>query len=104
MQKEPLARKEPPTQKGPLTQREPLAQEESLAQKEPLAQEGPPEQPEVAGVPPPPNVFMTPTSKTVYHLSKACQHIGDHSHIVRACKDCLREKACEDLRQRQKTM
>ena len=64
----------------------------------------PPEQPEVAGAPPPPNVFMTPTSKTVYHLSKACQHIGDHSHIVRACKDCLREKACEDLRQRQKTM
>ena len=63
-----------------------------------------PEQPDMAEVLPPPDVFMTPTSKTVYHLSKACQHIGDHSHIVRACKDCLREKACEDLRQRQKTM
>ena len=64
----------------------------------------PPEQPEMAEVLPPPNVFMTPTSKTVYHLSKTCQHIGDHSHIVRVCKDCMREKACEDLRQRQKTM
>ena len=64
----------------------------------------PPEQPEMAEVLPPPNVFMTPTSKTVYHLSTACQHIGGHSTIVRACKDCLREKACEELRKRQKTM
>ena len=64
----------------------------------------PPEKPEMAEVLPYPNVFMTPTSKTVYHLSKACQHIGDHSTIVRVCKDCLREKACEHLAQRQKTM
>ena len=64
----------------------------------------PPEQPEMVEVGPPQNVFMTPTSKTVYHLYKTCQHIGDHRHIVRVCKDCLREKAFEDLRQRQKTM
>ena len=64
----------------------------------------PPEQPEMVEVGPPQNVFMTPPSKTVYHLYKTCQHIGDHRHIVRVCKDCLREKAFEDLRQRQKTM
>ena len=64
----------------------------------------PPEQPDTVEVLPPQNVFMTPTSKTVYHLSTACQHIGGHSTIVRACKDCLREKACEELRKRQKTM
>ena len=64
----------------------------------------PPEHPEVAEVLPPPNLFMTPTSKTVYHLSQACHHIGGHSTIVRACKDCLREKARVQLRKRQKTM
>ena len=59
-----------------------------------------PEQPD----PLPPIVFMSPTGKTVYHLYKACQHIEDKSTSVRVCKDCLREKACKDLRKREKAM
>ena len=52
----------------------------------------------------PPTVYMAPTAKTVYHLSKTCQHIGDNSRSVLVCKDCVREKACKDLRKRGKEM
>ena len=64
----------------------------------------PSEQPEMTDVLPssepslqPPTVFVAPTAKTVYHLSKSCYHVkGCQLTCLRVCKDCLREKACKD--------
>ena len=64
----------------------------------------PSEQPEMTDVLPssepslpPPTVFLAPTAKTVYHLSKSCHHVkGRQLTCLRACKDCLREKGCDE--------
>ena len=52
-------------------------------------------------------VFMAPTGSRVYHLHEDCHHLGPSRGdyiTARTCKDCLRDKAFKEMRDRKKTM
>ena len=47
-------------------------------------------------------VFRAPKGKEIYHLYEDCQHLRtmckEDYITMRTCKDCLREKACKEMR------